>query len=591
MVGLVISDSFLLVGEWDSSLDYLSLKGVSKIDYSEPITQSIFNEASLSNILASSLRKAQETFNFSGKKVVVGIPDHFVQHSVLNIEQDLSHNEHMEYIRWMDYQKNRSEGKSVYIFGQIYYPSQENIHICTISRSLIRTLKLSIAEMGGKPLWMGPLSSMYLDGKGERESAVISRTGNKYLFLKLQNNIFDIGTIAFSGGVPRIISSTDNSEDNVFLALGFEANNEESIPVYCAQKLGRQAKNAWELSDYRSSVPFENIKLESRLDRLPFYEANIFSALITNQAINFSFNFFEDEGIVEFFFDEVFSEIDDLEDEKEVERNRQIIIDQTKDIEETTEEKTEVINENKVGKNKKTSVRLSSYAIAVVVIVVCFIGFNYLKLQNQINNNFFGFGENFKIETSGVDQINKQFNNNEPPLDLIKESRAISTAIIKLLTQTDLNRYNGLTITKSFLSLEYLSGTNPNIENILGLDPTSFTVEATGSDSTIFLWYYSFELPTAEEYLTEGKIDKIDLMVQLDTTLTDYNLKYFEQVYTRNQIYGPLLLWVKGKGDILSASAIVAKLNDDILLRKFVLFNKTDRPNPKAGFYISVLED
>ena len=591
MVGLVISDSFLLVGEWDSSLDYLSLKGVSKIDYAEPITQSIFNEASLSNILASSLRKAQETFNFSGKKVIVGIPDHFVEHSVLNIEQDLSHNEHMEYIRWMDYQKSRPERKSVYIFGQIYYPSQENIHICTISRSLVRTLKLSIAEMGGKPLWMGPLSSMYLDGKGEQESAVISRTGNKYLFLKLQNNIFDIGTIAFSGGVPRIISSTDNSEDNVFSALGFEENNEESIPVFCAQKLGRQAKNAWELSDYRSTVPFENIKLESRLDRLPFYEANIFSALITNQAINFSFNFFEDEGIIEFFFDEVYSEIDDLEDENKVEKNGQIIIEQTKDIEESNEEKTEIMDENEVGKNKKTSVSLSSYALAVVVIVVCFIGFNYLKLQNQINNNFFGFGKNFKIETSGVDQINKKFNNNEPPLDLIKESRAISTAVIKLLTQTDLNRYNGLTITKSFLSLEYLSGTNPNIENILGLDPTSFTVEATGSDSTIFLWYYSFELPTAEEYLTEGKIDKIDLMVQLDTTLTDYNLKYFEQVYTRNQIYGPLLLWVKGKGDILSASAIVAKLNDDILLRKFVLFNKTDRPNPKAGFYISVLED
>ena len=75
-------------------------------------------------------------------------------------------------------------------------------------------------------------------------------------------------------------------------------------------------------------------------------------------------------------------------------------------------------------------------------------------------------------------------------------------------------------------------------------------------------------------------------MVQLDTTLTDYNLKYFEQVYTRNQIYGPLLLWVKGKSDILSASAIVAKLNDDILLRKFVLFNKTDRPNPLSLIHI-----
>ena len=590
MVGLVISDSFLLVGEWDSTLDHYSLKGVSKIDYAEPISQSIFNEASLSNALASSLRKAQESFSFSGKKVIVGIPDHFVEHSVLNIEQDLSHNEHLEYMRWMDFQKGRPENKSVYIFGQTYYPSLENIHVCTVSRALIRTLKLSIAEMGGRPFWMGPLSSMYMDGKGERESAVISRIGNKYLFLKLQNNIFDVGTIAFSGGVPRIISSTDTSEDNVFSALGFQESNEEQIPVFCAQKLGRQAKNAWQLSDYRSSIPFENIKIETKVNRLPFYEANIFSALITSQSINFSFNLFEDEGIVEFFFDEVYSENDYLEDEDVAISVKQDAIEQRQDLDELKEDDIEdPVNKN-VAKKQKAPVSFSGYAISVVIIVACFIGFNYLKLQNQINSNFFGFGKNFKIERSGIDNIDSQ-SSNAPPLDLIKESRAISTAVIKLLTQTDLNRYNGLTITKSFLSLEYLSGTNPNIENILGLEPTSFTVEATGSDSTIFLWYYSFELPTAEKYLTEGKIDKIDLMVQLDTTLTDYNLKYFEQVYTRNQIYGPLLLWVKGKSDILSASAIVAKLNDDILLRKFVLFNKTDRPNPKAGFYISILED
>ena len=223
---------------------------------------------------------------------------------------------------------------------------------------------------------------------------------------------------------------------------------------------------------------------------------------------------------------------------------------------------------------------------------MCFIGINFLKLQDQINNSFFGLDSKFKITRSGIDDQNNSEIEKIPPLDLIKESRAISSSIIKLLTQTDLNRYNGLTITKSFLSMEYMSGVNPNIENILGLDPTSFTVEAVGKDSTIFLWYYSFELPIENQTnVDSGSLNKIDLMVQLDTTLTDYNLKYFEQVYTRNQIYGPLLVWVKGKADILQASAIIGKLNDDVLLRKFVLFNKSDRPNPKAGFYISVLED
>ncbi len=80
-------------------------------------------------------------------------------------------------------------------------------------------------------------------------------------------------------------------------------------------------------------------------------------------------------------------------------------------------------------------------------------------------------------------------------------------------------------------------------------------------------------------------------MVQMDTTLTDYNLKYFEQVFTKNQIYGPLLIWVKGKADILQASAIISNVNDSILLRKFILFNKSDQPDPRAGFYVSVLED
>ena len=71
MVGLVISDSFLLVGEWNSNLDNHSLKGVVKVDFLEPINPHVFNEAGLSSIIASSLRKAQETFSFSERKLLL----------------------------------------------------------------------------------------------------------------------------------------------------------------------------------------------------------------------------------------------------------------------------------------------------------------------------------------------------------------------------------------------------------------------------------------------------------------------------------------------------------------------------------------
>ena len=86
---------------------------------------------------------------------------------------------------------------------------------------------------------------------------------------------------------------------------------------------------------------------------------------------------------------------------------------------------------------------------------------------------------------------------------------------------------------------------------------------------------YSFDLPLLDKISEPGELSKLDLMVQLDTTLTDYSLKYFEQVFTKNQIYGPLLIWVRGKADILQASAIISNINDTILLESlFCLTNQ-----------------
>ncbi|GIS53970.1 hypothetical protein Ct9H90mP29_10120 [bacterium] len=138
------------------------------------------------------------------------------------MESDLSRNDHLEYIKWLDSQKRRSKDQSVYIFGQIYYPAEKNIHVCTVPRALVRTLKLSITEMGGNAHWMGPVSSMYLDGTGMSEAAVIQRSGNKYSFMKVQNNSFGMGTVTFSGGIAKVASTSDSSDEITLAALGLE---------------------------------------------------------------------------------------------------------------------------------------------------------------------------------------------------------------------------------------------------------------------------------------------------------------------------------------------------------------------------------
>ncbi len=590
MVGLVVSDNSLLTACWSLNEGIPTLDGIVQVPYTEPILPFLHDEAELNSILASALRQAKEINSFAGQDIIVGLPDSFVQHSIIPVERDLSRNDHMDYINWINSQKNVSLDQHFYVFGQIYFPSEENIHICKIPRALVRTLKLSISEMGGNPKWMGPVSSMYIDGSGISEAAMVQRDGNKYKFFKVQNNVFGMGVVTFSGGIPNVVSTTDTSNDVTLAALGLEKSELDDIPVFCPQKLGRQAKSAWELSDFRLSIPLDGLQvLGEKSEKLPYYESNILTQMVKNIAVDHSFNFFKDPGIIDFFFTEVIPDQKDLGtiDNDEDSKIGEILDVNKEKIENELQEESLIDDSAKVSKPSSSI----GFAFAILLIVGSFIGFNYLKLQDRLNNSLFGLKKEFIIKRAGIDDSTSIKASKLPPVELINQSRAIASSITTLLTETDLNRYNALTITQSFLSLEYLSGINPNIENIIGVEPSSFSVEATGKDSTVFLWYYSFELPISEKITPPGELSKLDLMVQLDTTLTDYTLKYFEQVFTKNQIYGPLLIWVRGKADILQASALISNIDDSILLRKFVLFNKSDKPNPRAGFYVSVLED
>ena len=572
MVGLVISDTFLLCCAWVRDGDSFVLRSLGRVPFTDSISSIIYDEAELNSVLASALRKSKETFPFDGQEVVVGLPDKIIAHSIVESDQDLSREDSIDYIYWLESQKSRPNSQAVSIFGQVYLPDESNIHVCSVANALIRTIKLTITELGGTPNWMGPVSSLYLDGSGISEAAIIERIGNQYNFMKVQNNRFDMGKVAFTGGVAKVISTTDENNEITLAALGLEESELDDIPVFCPQKLGRQSTAAWESSDLRIPSPFKDIDInDQHVEGIPEFEANQLTQLITSQSVGHSFNFFDEPGIVDFFFTNVIPT--NVEEDVIVET-------------EAEDEKEEVVG-------KVLHQIVTGPAIGLILIVGLFIAFNIFKLKRELNNQYFGVDKGFFIERSGTPGNNNSnpMGSQPPSNNLLKQSKSITSALLSILTQTDLDRYNALTITKSFVSLEYLSGINPNIENILDVNPTSFSVEATGQDSTIFLWYYSFDLPENSREVATGGLSKMDLMIQLDTSLTDYSLKYFEQVFTANQIYGPMLIWVRNKADILQASAIISNVGDEILLRKFVLFNEADHPEPRAGFYVSILED
>ena len=112
MVGLVLSDTFLLTASWDDNDGDRVASGILQIPFTEPISSFLHDESRLNAIFASALRQAREANPFEGQKIYVGLPDAFVEHSIIPVEKDLSSDDHLDYINWLESQKSRSKNHS-----------------------------------------------------------------------------------------------------------------------------------------------------------------------------------------------------------------------------------------------------------------------------------------------------------------------------------------------------------------------------------------------------------------------------------------------------------------------------------------------
>ena len=577
MIGIVISDKSLIAGVWsDDENGGLTLHNVKQIDYNDPIDDLIFIEGDLNSILGIALRRTSELIPFSGQDVAVAISDDFVYHDSVETEIDLAREDYWDYIKWIETNKNRPENQKMSIFGQIYLPDEVNIHTVAVSSTLIRTIKLSISELGGNPFWMGPFSSVVMDAGHVSDAAVVHKNKNQYKFLMVKNCRFDHGTIAFSSGQPKLISSTEE-EEYTLGSFKLIPSDIDDVPVYSPDKLGRQALTCWEKSDLRVMTPFDDMKLTSTISgTTEHYESNVLTSLAIGASSRHSFNFFEEEKIYDFLFTEIFSEEKDIEKET------------------FSVPQVEIAPQKKKRKSEPISGGEMVWLLfALIVIMGLFFAMNYVKFRESINKPLFGENDEYVIKK--IDPINLKERSQgmvDYDINMHLQSREISTVVSKLFQSTELKLYNNLTITGTFISLEYMSGLNPDIEHIVGLETTSYSMESAGSDSTMFLWYYSFDFPdlSKSDDITIG-IDKTDFLAQLDSTINDYTIREFDQFYKTNRIYEPVLIWVRGDEEIRRATEILVKSGPTVLLRKFVLFNEVDKPDPRAGFYVSFLSN
>ena len=116
MVGIVISDKFLIVGVWSEENNKITLHNVKQIEYTEPINDIIHNEGELSSVLGIALRRSSDLIPFSGEDIAVAISDEFLYHDLMETEIDLAREDYWDYALWKEAQRERPEKQKMSIY-------------------------------------------------------------------------------------------------------------------------------------------------------------------------------------------------------------------------------------------------------------------------------------------------------------------------------------------------------------------------------------------------------------------------------------------------------------------------------------------
>ena len=300
MIGIIISNEHISCASWEKENNNIKFSYNESFPLNQKLSDILYLESELNFTLTSILKKINSNIAFNNQKLLIVLSDELVDHSVIENERDLSLDEKYKFIKWVESLKYGEKRHSISTFAQTLLPDEKNFHVVSLSRKLIRTIKLTIVELGGKLFWMGPASNLIFYGSQIENRCVIYRNSNKYFFLIIFNSRFDLGEISFTSGLPKINFTTNSNSDKMLEILGLSNSDSSRLPVYCIDKLGRNATAAWESADLINNFYEKNLKLDlDAIKNLSFADLNILSLLIDTNEITSSLNLVGDEGITE----------------------------------------------------------------------------------------------------------------------------------------------------------------------------------------------------------------------------------------------------------------------------------------------------
>ena len=290
MIHLLVSNKHIQCIKWDHENGKPFLSSISYEPYKSKKLSDKPTDKELINEINTVLQLQKKRFSFEGEQVYVTIPDDFCSTCIIYPDEEMSEADGWELSKWTIGQRyTNDEGSNDEFFGRFFTEKNKNVFCLKVSSLLTETIKISIQEMGGNPLWMGTESSAFYGLNPSRGITLLLNNKSGYEYFHFSKNSFTNGFAKFTKNKWKL-SSSDGSinESDIFKGQ-----------IIIPGKLSYRRKSHFEGKRIRQVEPFKNIKKNDvKIPKeLTVYSQAISSAIIRGNVLHHSLNFFKNPGL------------------------------------------------------------------------------------------------------------------------------------------------------------------------------------------------------------------------------------------------------------------------------------------------------
>ncbi len=567
MNSLIITNTHILFGEWSSIKKNYILNDLKYVALSKSIKEVLKSQ----NTIRTVLKEALDNFPVSGNHVAIAIDDDLLYHDKFTSEESLTKREIWDYIQWEAKQKWGELGNYYTTFSEIDSPNPNVLHSITCPAFLVSEIKALVTNQSGKPIWAGPLSTIYLENSEYRNAIYMADDDDTYIkFFYRGRDGYNEGKLRFIAGQPNVTVGIGNKEEQTNL---FSSPN-DAMEIVTIDLISNTKNTYLRQFKYKRIIPFEGIevKIDDIPEDLSFKLLNALSIMIRDFSFDNLVDFFNPSKIQ----DTKYEGIGKIAFNPKGERVEVIENDTPK------EPDPAIIRKNRKKKVRKAKEKRNNKVLLPFLLVILFGLLGYYLFYTEIGKNLLldikeKIGLTKSVESSdSLIFFDQQFNQSA---SLVKTYSTLSSIVSPDSIIT-------LNITDASGSIAFVGKDSLDIPNFKYTNYSIESIDCCGGVKQ----KVDFDIKPLQAIRSNIWLNSSDVVDQLQSSLGITKIRQLDMINENGTKYNPIIFEVDSLSLIDNTIQYLKFVSDNVIVRKIDIANTPPNNNYSGKFYIAVFE-